>query len=49
MPDAAGNLLVYAVDDEEHITELISMALSINGFVVERLASGRAALTRIEQ
>jgi two-component system OmpR family response regulator len=36
--------LVLAVDDEEHITELIAMALGYNGFDVERAGSGRAAL-----
>ena len=30
---------VLAVDDEEHITELVAMALGIHGFEVER-ASG---------
>jgi two-component system, OmpR family, response regulator len=40
---------VLAVDDEEHITELLAMALGFNGFDVERVASGRAALASIEQ
>ena len=39
---------VLAVDDEEHITELVAMALGIHGFEVERVASGRAALAAIE-
>jgi two-component system OmpR family response regulator len=39
---------VLAVDDEEHITELVAMALGINGFEVERVASGRSALAAIE-
>jgi two-component system OmpR family response regulator len=41
--------LVYAVDDEEHITELIALGLSINGFDVVRLATGRSALDEIER
>jgi two-component system OmpR family response regulator len=36
------------VDDEEHITELVAMGLGYNGFEVERVASGRAALAAIE-
>lgn len=40
---------VLAVDDEEHITELIAMALGFNGFDVERVASGRAALAAIDR
>jgi DNA-binding response OmpR family regulator len=36
--------LVLVVDDEEHITELVAMGLCYKGFVVERVASGRAAL-----
>ena len=39
--------LVLAVDDEEHITELVAMALGYNGFEVERAASGRAALDAV--
>jgi two-component system OmpR family response regulator len=39
--------LVLAVDDEEHITELVAMALGYNGFEVERAASGRAALDSV--
>lgn len=39
--------LVLTVDDEEHITELISMALGFNGFEVQRAASGRAALAAV--
>ena len=39
---------VLAVDDEEHITELVVMGLGINGFDVERAASGRAALEAVE-
>ena len=41
--------LVLAVDDEEHITELVAMALGYNGFEVERAASGRAALDAVER
>jgi two-component system, OmpR family, response regulator len=40
---------VLAVDDEEHITELVAMALGFNGFDVERAASGRAALASVER
>ena len=39
--------LIYVVDDEEHITELLAMGLGINGFVVERLSNGRDALDAI--
>jgi two-component system OmpR family response regulator len=39
--------LVLTVDDEEHITELIAMALGFNGFDVERAATGRAALAAV--
>ena len=41
--------LVLAVDDEEHITELIAMALGYNGFEVERAATGRQALAAVER
>jgi two-component system OmpR family response regulator len=41
--------LVLVVDDEEHITELLAMGLGFNGFEVERVASGRAALDAIEK
>jgi two-component system OmpR family response regulator len=40
---------VLAVDDEEHITELLAMALGYHGFEVERAASGRAALAAVER
>jgi two-component system, OmpR family, response regulator len=40
---------VVVVDDEEHITELVAMGLTYNGFEVERVASGRAALASIER
>src|SRR5205823_4413631 len=39
---------ILVVDDEEHITELLAMGLTYNGFEVERVATGRAALTAIE-
>ena len=39
--------LIYVVDDEEHIIELLAMGLGINGFVVERLSNGRDALDAI--
>ncbi len=35
---------ILVVDDEDHITELVAMALGYNGFEVERVASGRTAL-----
>ena len=40
---------VLVVDDEEHITELLSMGLGYNGFEVERVGSGRAALDAVER
>src|SRR5437763_14574624 len=40
---------VLVVDDEEHITELVAMGLTYNGFEVERAASGRAALDAIDR
>ncbi len=40
---------VLAVDDEEHITELVAMALGFNGFEVERAATGREALAAIDR
>jgi two-component system OmpR family response regulator len=43
-----GQPRVLVVDDEEHITELLSMALTMNGFEVERAATGRGALEAIE-
>jgi two-component system OmpR family response regulator len=41
--------LVLAVDDEEHITELVAMALGYNGFEVDRAATGREALASVER
>lgn len=40
---------VLVVDDEEHITELVKMGLSMNGFEVERASTGRGALEAIEK
>jgi two-component system OmpR family response regulator len=37
------------VDDEEHITELVALGLTYNGFDVERVSTGRAALDAIER
>lgn len=48
MAETAAKPLVLAVDDEEHITELIAMALGFNGFEVVRAASGREALAAID-
>jgi two-component system OmpR family response regulator len=39
---------ILVVDDEEHITELLSMGLTFNGFEVERVGTGRAALAAVE-
>ena len=41
--------LIYVVDDEEHITELLAMGLGISGFVVERLSTGREALEAVDR
>jgi two-component system OmpR family response regulator len=49
MPDANPGPSVLVVDDEEHITELVAMGLSYNGFDVERVASGREALAAVER
>ncbi len=40
--------LILAVDDEQHITELISLALGMKGYDVKRVATGRAALEAVE-
>jgi two-component system OmpR family response regulator len=40
---------VLAVDDEEHITELVAMALGFNGFEVDRAATGREALAAVDR
>ena len=47
MADPPRQPRVLVVDDEEHITELVSMALGYNGFEVERVGSGRAALDAV--
>jgi two-component system OmpR family response regulator len=40
---------VLVVDDEEHITELVAMALGYNGFETERVSSGRQALAALDE
>ena len=40
---------ILVVDDEEHITELVAMGLGYNGFDVERVAAGRAALEAVKR
>ena len=40
----ADRIVNVAVDDEEHITELVAMGLGYNGFDVARAGSGREAL-----
>jgi two-component system OmpR family response regulator len=49
VPDAGKKPFVLVVDDEEHITELVAMGLGYNGFDVERVGSGRAALEAIDR
>lgn len=49
MPDDRRSPQVLVVDDEEHITELVAMGLGYNGFEVERVGSGRAALEAVER
>lgn len=49
MPTADGAARILVVDDEEHITELLAMALGYNGFEVERCDNGRSALSAIER
>src|SRR3954451_18666958 len=49
MPEATRSHRVLVVDDEEHITELVSMGLTYNGFEVERVGSGRDALKAVER
>src|SRR5688500_5096768 len=39
---------ILAVDDELHITELVSMGLGMHGFEVGRAATGREALAAVE-
>jgi two-component system OmpR family response regulator len=40
---------VLVVDDEEHITELLAMALGYSGFEPERVDSGRRAMDALER
>jgi two-component system OmpR family response regulator len=40
---------VLIVDDEEHITELVAMALGYNGFETERADTGRRALDALDR
>ncbi|HLY84511.1 MAG TPA: response regulator transcription factor [Acidimicrobiales bacterium] len=47
MSKPAAGPTVLVVDDEEHITELVAMGLRYNGFEVDRVASGRAALDAV--
>jgi two-component system OmpR family response regulator len=49
MPEGRDRPLVLAVDDEQNITELIALGLSMNGFEVARGASGREALAAIDR
>jgi two-component system, OmpR family, response regulator len=49
MTNGKGQPRVLVVDDEEHITELVSMGLTYNGFEVERVASGRSALEAVQR
>ncbi len=46
VPDALSPR-VLVVDDEDHITELVAMALGYSGFAVDRAASGREAIDAI--
>jgi two-component system OmpR family response regulator len=48
MSPAAGAPRILAVDDEQHIRELVRLGLSTQGFSVTEAATGRAALERIE-
>ena len=45
-PTASGPRILV-VDDEEHITELLAMALGYQGFEVERASNGREALDAV--
>src|SRR5437868_4390598 len=49
MPEDRAKPRILVVDDEEHITEMVAMGLSYNGFDVDRVATGRAALDVIGQ
>lgn len=48
LPDAQGKPIVYVVDDEEHITELVAMGLGINQLSPVRFHSPREALKAID-
>jgi len=48
MADPSGKPIVYIVDDEEHITELVAMGLGINGFAPTRIHSAREALRKVD-
>ncbi len=48
MSDPSGKPIVYIVDDEEHITELVAIGLGINGFAPTRIHSAREALRLVE-
>jgi two-component system OmpR family response regulator len=45
--DMAKQTRVLVVDDEHNITELISMALKLDGFVIQTAATARAARQRV--
>ncbi len=47
--DTGGQPTILVVDDEEHITELLSMGLGMNGFDVVRAANGREALAKVDE
>ena len=47
MPEPTEAPRVLVVDDEAHITELLTMGLELSGFVVESAASGRAGLDAV--
>ncbi len=49
VPDERAKSRILVVDDEEHITEMVAMGLTYNGFEVDRVATGRAALDAIAQ
>ena len=48
MSDPTTQPTILVVDDEEHITELLSMGLGMNGFAVERASNGREALAAVD-
>jgi len=49
VPEPQSKPFVLAVDDEEHITELVAMGLGLEGFDVDRVASGREALDAVNR